>query len=237
MAPDAQPGDDLLPGENLPRGGILLPAGDLQATDDLPPSEEELRGMAPDDDGEPPAGVSAWLADLPADDLGDDLDWPACVEPPEALPAGLLPRSYGYGAGFASGGVADRLAPGPALAGFAAGAWADRLGRITDDELVGVLLAWRRLNSWTAAGELAAVAELSRRRDAEVAAGADPHLAEHVGDELAVALTLTARAADDMLQFAGGLSRLPLTRTALARGDIDRHKASIIADGVACLDR
>ena len=44
------------------------------------------------------------------------------------------------------------------------------------------MIAWRRLASWAAAGELAAVAELARRREAQVAAGADPHLAEHVAD-------------------------------------------------------
>jgi hypothetical protein len=110
------------------------------------------------------------------------------------------------------------------------------MDRITDDQLIGVLQAWRRLTSWTAAGELAAVAELSRRRADEVATGADPHLAEHVGDELAVSLTLTARGADHLLDFAARLDRLPRTRAALAAGEIDRSKAYVIADEVSCLD-
>jgi hypothetical protein len=88
-----------------------------------------------------------------------------------------------------------------------------------------VLQAWRRLTSWTAAGELAAVAELNRRRADEVAEGADPHLAEHVGDELAVSLTLTMRGADQLLDFAARLDRLPCTQAALAAGAIDRAKA------------
>src|SRR5690348_17851005 len=46
------------------------------------------------------------------------------------------------------------------------------------------LQAWRRLTSWTAAGELAAVAELNRRRTGEVAAGADPHLADRKSTRL-----------------------------------------------------
>jgi hypothetical protein len=141
----------------------------------------------------------------------------------------------GIGAGFAEGGLLDGLAPGPVLAGFAGNAWADGLGTLSDDALVGVLRAWRRLASWAAAGELAAVAELDRRRSAEVAAGADPHLAEHVGDELAASLTLTTRSADALLDTACGLARLPLTRAALAVGQIDRAKALVITEGVTCL--
>ena len=141
----------------------------------------------------------------------------------------------GTGAGFAAGALLDHLAPGPALAGFAQDAWADGLGTLSDDALVGVIQAWRRLASWAAAGELAAVAELDRRRTAEVAAGADPHLAEHVGDELAASLTLTTRSADALLDTACGLARLPLTRAALATGQIDRAKALVIIEGVSCL--
>jgi len=152
------------------------------------------------------------------------------------LPAGLLPRDCGDGAGFASGGVGDRLAPGMPLAGFVSDIWDAGLDRITDDEFIGVLRAWRRLTSWATAGELAAVAELNRRRTAEVAAGADPHLAEHVGDELAMPLTLTMRSADALLAFACQLGRLPLTRAALAAGEIDRGKALVICDEVSCLD-
>jgi hypothetical protein len=151
-------------------------------------------------------------------------EWP--TEPPG--PAGI-------GAGFAESGLLDGLAPGPVLAGFAGNAWADGLGTLSDDALVGVLQAWRRLASWAAAGEIAAVAELDRRRRAEVAAGADPHLAEHVGDELAASLTLTTRSADALLDIARGLARLPLTRAALAAGQIDRARALVISEAVGCL--
>ncbi len=145
------------------------------------------------------------------------------------------PGPFGTGAGFAADGQLDRLAPGPELAGFAQNASAAGLGTLSDDALVGVLQAWRRLASWAAAGELAAVAELDRRRRAEVAAGADSHLAEHVGDELAAALTLTTRSADALLDTACGLARLPLTRAALATGQIDRARALVITEGVSCL--
>jgi hypothetical protein len=154
-------------------------------------------------------------------------EWRECPSEPSG-PCGI-------GAAFAADGPFGRLAPGPALAGFAASACADGLGGLPDDALVGVLQAWRRLASWAAAGEFAAVAELDRRRRAEVAAGADPHLAGHVGDELAASLTLTTRSADALLEFACGLARLPLTRAALAAGRIDRTRALVITDGVSGL--
>ncbi len=165
-----------------------------------------------------------------------DAEWLACTT--EAA-GGEWPTEppgpVGIGAGFAEGGLLDGLAPGPVLAGFAENAWADGLGMLSDDALIGVLRAWRRLASWAAAGEIAAVVELDRRRRAEVAAGADPHLAEHVGDELAASLTLTTRSADALLDTACGLARLPLTRAALAAGQIDRVKALVITEGVTCL--
>lgn len=165
-----------------------------------------------------------WLAFATAAAGEEWREWPS--EP--SGPCGIV-------AAFAADGPFGRLAPGPALAGFAASACADGLGELPDDALVGVLQAWRRLASWAAAGEFAAVAELDRRRRAEVAAGADPHLAGHVGDELAASLTLTTRSADALLDFACGLARLPLTRAALAAGRIDRTRALVITDGVSGL--
>jgi hypothetical protein len=164
---------------------------------------------------------SAWVAEAASEDWPE---WPGECEPPG--PAG---------AAFAAGGLLNRLAPGAVLAGSAQKAWADGLGSLSDDALIGMLRAWRRLAAWATAGELAAVTELDRRRKAEVAAGADPHLAEHVGDELAVSLTLTTRSADALLDFACGLARLPLTRAALAAGQIDRAKALVITEGVSGL--
>ena len=207
--------------DNAPAADRLVPAGNVG--DPWPP--DDRAPDVPDD----------WPPD-PLDEEWEDWLEAQSPRPPEALPAGLLPRDCGDGPGFAAGGVADQLAPDVALAGFARDAWADGLDRLSDDELIGVLRAWRRLNSWTAAGELAAVTELNDRRIAQVAAGADPHLAEHVDDELAVSLTLTARSADALLEFACGLARLPLTRAALAAGEIDRAKALVITEEVGCLD-
>jgi hypothetical protein len=184
--------------------------------DAIPPTDEELWRLASDFDCGPPDGNDVWVMDADAD-------------------LSFLPRDDSLGAGFAVGGAADSMPPGVTLAGLASGAWDAGLERLTDDQLIGLLRAWRRLTSWTAAGELAAVAELNRRRAGEVAAGADPHLAEHVGDELAASLTLTTRGADQLLDFAVRLDRLPCTRAALAAGEIDRAKAYVIADEVSCL--
>ena len=115
-----------------------------------------------------------------------------------AAPAGAGGRQGG-GAGFAEGGVLDGLAPGVSLAGFAEGAHA-RLARLTDDELIGVLRAWARQESWAQARKLAAVAELARRRPADrtppASQGEFPaSLSEFTADEVALALTLTRRSA------------------------------------------
>ncbi len=171
---------------------------------------------------------------------------------PQVLAAGFLPRGDGGGGpGFGAGGAADRMEPGSLLARLAEDA--RPLGteppgaeppdgglavpsRLSDDELIGVLRAWRRLASWATAGELAAISELTERRWAQIASGAHRDLLEHLGDEVAAALTLTARSADRVLELACGLARLPRTRAALAKGDIDQAKAAVITDETSALD-
>src|SRR5215831_2443864 len=183
----------------------------------------------------PPDGPDAWLADLPAELLDEYLA--ATEDQPcrEAIVAGRLPRQPGDGCGFAAGGAADELPPGPVLAGLAGDAWAAGLGRLSDDELVGVLRAARRLASWSAALELAAVTDLAKRREAGAAGAGSCVPGEHIGDEIAAALTLTARAADVLLDLAIALRRLPATMTALTAGRIDRYRAAVIADELSGL--
>jgi hypothetical protein len=165
------------------------------------------------------------------------------VGPPEWGSSGADEDTSGAEAGgaiqgtpFAQGGAAGIMGVGPGLACLLDQARADDLARISDDELIGVMQGWHRLGAWAVAGELAAVAELSRRRDAEVAAGADPHLAEHADDEVAAALTMTGRAAGRLMDFAEAMDKLPLTSAALAAGEIDRAKALVIVDGVTGLE-
>lgn len=195
-----------------------------------PPGEEPL---APDPGDGPPEDFD-WLSLLPPGyDTGPEPEPPA--PSPAALRFGFLPDSP-YGAGFSPGGAADRVDPGFVLAGLAERAWQDGLDRVSDNALVGLMCSWRRLASWATAGEAAAVAELNRRRLAQVEAGADPGVAEHVCDEIAVPLTLTMRSADLLLSFACQLGRLPLTRAALAAGKLDRAKAVVITGELGCLD-
>src|SRR5215469_4737086 len=168
-----------------------------------------------------------WRAEHPDPAAGD-------TTPPEVFKAGRWDRAHGHGAGFAAGGVTDDLPPGPVLAGFADDAWTAGLGRLSDDELIGVLRASRRLASWAAAMELACVADLWHRRTAEEDAG-DTGAAGHAGDEIAAALTLTGRAADGVLDLAIALQRLPAARAALAAGAIDLPRAKVISDDVTAL--
>src|ERR1700761_4142715 len=106
------------------------------------------------------------------------------------------------GRGFAAGGAYDTGLPNASLAEMADAATRDgRLTGLTDDELVGVLRAWRRLESWSSAGTLTAAAELARRRPADwtpPAAGPGEfpiQISEFASDEIAAALTMSGPAA------------------------------------------
>ena len=131
-----------------------------------------------------------------------------------------------------------------ALGGFADRSHA-RLGALTDDELIGVLRGWRRQTSWAQARELAAVAELARRRRGELLRGEPPmppgpggipaKLSEFLAAEIGMALTLTRVAAGYQLDLALALAARPATAAALEAGQIDLRKARVILDAVASL--
>jgi hypothetical protein len=208
---------------------------------DIPPDPELCHGWDPDDDSPPD------LDGLPLEAPAESVSAAGPVRVAEALPPGVLPRDgSGGGPGFADGGVLDVLAPGVVLAGFADAAHA-RLGGVSDDELIGVLRAWRRQVSWAQARELAAMAELARRRPA---AGTPPapsaprggprpfpgQLSEFIADEIAPALTLTRITADADLGLALDLARrLPRTAAALEAGEIDLARVKVIATGTSTL--
>lgn len=117
----------------------------------------------------------------------------------------------------------DRL-PGASLG--AALAEVDPAG-LPDGELVDVLTAWRRQASWAQAGELAAVAELARRRES-----GSSRDAEFASAEVGLALAISPRSADAHLHLAQAVAdRLPSTRAALAAGRIDLVKVRVIAQG------
>lgn len=198
------------------------------------PTVEELEGSAPDPYAGPPEGAWGWLADLPGPLREEYLD--ATAEPRGAKPpTGAWDRVTDKCCGFAAGGAADELAPGPVLAGLAGDMAAAGLGRCSDDELIGVLRAGRRLASWSVSLELSAAGELMSRRAAQEAAG-QSQAAEHADAEIAAALTLTGRAAGRLIDQALAMQRLPLTACALAAGAIDMPRAMVIADEVSGLD-
>ena len=89
---------------------------------------------------------------------------------------------------------------------------------LDDGELVELIQAWERLASWAAAGQLAAVAELARRRPSGTGAGdpAVPEVSEFAVDEVAAALRLSR---------AGRRGpAAPRGRAGPAAGDLDRAR-------------
>jgi Domain of unknown function (DUF222) len=187
-----------------------------------------------------PMTEQEWLASLDATARAD--------EPPEdeEEPSG----EYGWteieaspAAQFATGQPFDVM-PGRAdLAQFAdeaAGA-DDSFTGACDDELLGVLRAWDRVEAHAAARKFAAVAELMRRRPAPGTAVEGParipaECAEFTVCELVTALALSRWYAYHPLSFAYDLAvRLPGTRAAFTDGVVNQDKAEIIAGATAVL--
>jgi hypothetical protein len=214
--PSPGPGLPGLPDDDPPVLPEWLEAEWLELERDLDreePSEAEMFGLWPD----PPDGAGLDPAGPEVLGAGFTRDLPS--DPPS---------------GFAAGGPLDSMVPGPVLAGFAAEAFDAGLGKLSDDELVGTLLAARRLSSWQAALELTAVSELdSRRRQA--ARPESSRAGEHVSAELAAALVLTGRAADDLLGLSRELDRLPTVLRSLRAGRIDRARAVVFAEELVLL--
>ena len=179
-----------------------------------------------------------------AEEIPNWVDFPAArpAGPPDVedvIGAGFTHIDEGefpvVGAGaFGAGGPADRMQPCSVLAELTGQALDAGMERLTDDELVGVMRAARRIASWQAQVELAAVEELSDRRCKE-RHEAGPRPAERASAELAVAMTLTNRSADVLMELASGLKRVPNVDEALGRGDIDLAKATVFVEELSAL--
>ena len=223
------------PGSQGGAGSAGGPAGDVPRE----PDGDALSRPAP---GAGQAGPDAAVPGGP--DAGAGQDRPVAPGAPtragtgpdaaEAVPSGITHEAAGPGGrGFASGSVLDTLAPGPVLTGALQDATdAGGLADLPEDDLAGVILAWRRTESHALAGLLAAIAELNRRRLAHP----DPHVGEHADAELAILLTMTGRAAIGLLDQATALARLPATMAALRAGQIDRTRAAVLAFETELLD-
>jgi hypothetical protein len=150
----------------------------------------------------------------------------------------VFPGEYlGPAGGFASGLPLDTMPGGLVLMSFADDAAGpdDRYGGVTDDELIGAICAWDRVQSHAAARKHGASAELIRRRPAPGCALEGPARMpagwqEFTADELAPALAQSAWAATAVLELAWDLAvKLPGTAAAFRAGILQENKARIIA--------
>ena len=159
--------------------------------------------------------------------------------------AQTYPGEYaGPAAGFASGKPLD-AAPGCAVLGSFQEDTAgdgDRCAGASDDELLGVICAWDRVEANASARKHAAATELIRRRPAPGAAvvGAaelpgDWH--QFTGRELGAAVGVSPGDAERMLDLAYDLEvSLPGTKAAIRAEIVNRDKAAIIAAATAVLN-
>jgi len=146
--------------------------------------------------------------------------------------------------GFASGMPLD-TAPGCLVLGqFAEEAAGDddRYPGASDDELLGVIAAWDRVEAHACARKHAAVAEFIRRRPAEGCVPGGPaqmpeSCDEFAARELSSVLGESSAAAADILSLAHELEvNLPGTKAAFWAGILNQRKAAIIASATALLD-
>ncbi len=233
LPPAFEPPDEpTLPAEPAPAPALAgpAPAGPAAASGGAWDGAAVLAGLDPDVVGldlealadRPEPSDAELTGEYPlGDDGGDD--------------AFLAALAAGRGAAFAGGGPLESVCPGGALAGFSQCAVDDGLGTLSDDALVGLLLASRRLSAWQSGIELAAVAELDHRRLRDSGRPGWSRVSEHVAAELAAALVLTGRSADALLGLARDLARLPAVRRALLAGLIDRARAVVFAAELAAL--
>jgi hypothetical protein len=136
---------------------------------------------------------------------------------------------------FGQDEAADALRPGPVLADLTAQAVADHHS-LTDNELIGVLQASRRLENQAAYQQTVVIAEFARRRQDEFEAAKAAGLpvgcrdGEFPGEELAMELVGTGAYAGTRIDTAIELTaRLPRTLAGMADGTIDLARASAIA--------
>ncbi len=223
QVPSAQdPSADDPSGEDPPPADVPAEdpvTGDL-ATEDAVTGDSQAGDLVAEDSytGDPHAGDSVTGDALTEDPLPEDEAWASGAGAGEPMTS---PEIAGH----------VRMRPGPALAAWLGQAQPDRLDEAA---LVNSITGWRKLTSWAQAQELAAVAELGRRRgvmdDPELERDPSRELAaEFAPNEVALALTLTQYAAEWWTNLAVSMSRrLPATWSALSEGTIDLGRAKLI---------
>jgi hypothetical protein len=165
--------------------------------------------------------------------------------PPEEAEQGLfvtLPAEELTLAGFAEDGRADTMAPGPLLAAVVhavTGEDGTGLAGASEDQLIGIMSAARRMESRAAWTQMAAVREFARRHPAKDASGqAGTGFSEFAADEVASEFRLNWYAAAEQIAYACAVAtRLPKTFAALAAGLIHPVHVRIIEDETRVLSK
>ena len=138
-----------------------------------------------------------------------------------------LPAEHLTLTGFCQGGAADTMAPGALLATVVdtvTGEDGSGLAGCSDDQLMGIISAARRMESRIAWTLMAAIGEFARR------AGASPH-GQFAADELAAELHMSQPSAAGQMDFAAEVpQRLPATFAALGAGQIHPVHLRIIEE-------
>ena len=212
------------------------------------PARDETAGMpagVPEDDWDGDAEMAAYIADLDAGRARIPEEWE--IEGPAAtislgdaadvdlveLATMLGPDGLG-GDLFARDRSADAMRPGPVLSALTEQATGD-LGRLTDNQVLGAMSAASRLAARAEYLRLAAVAEFTRRREAQYEDAKARGVPRGCRDgefpdaELAYELVTSSNAARDTMDQALDLeTRLPRTWAAMAAGLIDADRARLI---------
>jgi Domain of unknown function (DUF222) len=200
----------------MPRDPFPLPPGDAEEPDGfpLPP--------AADGSGEDWADGEGW-ADGGGEEAWADGGGPAGQGLYLCLPAGQVTL-----AGFAQGGEADTMTPGPLLATIVDTVTGDDgkgLAGCSDDQLIGIISAGRRMESRDAWTVMAAMAEYAARYPGTSVED------QFAADELACELHLTPLSAAEQMHYAATVARrLPATFAALGAGQIHPVHVRIIED-------
>ncbi|WP_188037525.1 HNH endonuclease signature motif containing protein [Actinotalea sp. JY-7885] len=113
-------------------------------------------------------------------------------------------------------------APGAGLAERLAGL---EPADVDEAGLVEALAAWERVVSWAVAGQARVIAELASRERGP--------RGEFLAEEVAVALSVTRRVAEDKVALAVGLGRIPAAADALAGGQVDVRRATVLCEELA----
>jgi Domain of unknown function (DUF222) len=219
------------------------------------PARDETAGMpagGPEDDWDGDAEMASYIADLDTGRARIPEEWE--IEGPAAtislgdaadvdlteLAAMLGPDGLG-GEVFAPERSADAMRPGPVLAALTEQA-ADGLDRLTDNQVIGAMSAAGRLAARAEYLRLRAVAEFTRRREAQYEDAKTRGVPRGCRDgefpdaELGMELVTSQNAARDTMDLAGDLeTRLPRTWAAMGAGLIDEYRVRLIWRPTRCL--